>query len=201
MTWQNIVIYAVVAGVGFPAAFRFFPPAIRNITALAMVVAWVVAELYTFRTGESLPLSFYFMADLAVIAVIYAKTIKRCGLKTYPSMMEQLRCLVTDLTKWDRGIVAIFLLGAWPLYVLNLHPYYKWQGLLWLAVLQFLLAGGEAVAMFVEERRKAAKPPSIIDRHLIVIPFPVQCRDAEAVRKTPGHSGAMLIARRGGGYG
>lgn len=154
-------MYSVVAGVGIPAAFRFFPLAIRNATALALVVAWLVAEVIVYKTGNSLPVGFYFKADLAVIAAIYAKTIIRCGVKSYSPIGFHLRCLVTDLTLCDRWIVAIFLLGAWPLYVLNLDPYYKWQCLLWLAIIQFLLAGAEAIQSFRHDVKVRAKsdPP------------------------------------------
>lgn len=153
MSWQALVIYAVVAGVGIPAAFR-------NTTALALVIAWLFVELVYQITGDSLPLKFSFMADVAVIAVIYAKMIKRCGAKLYSSFVEQMRCLVTDLTYWDRAIVAIFLLGMWPLYVLNFHPYYKWWLLWGLAILQFLLAGAEAIQSFRHSvRSRAASDP------------------------------------------
>lgn len=195
MSWQAIVMYCAVGIIGIPAAFYFWPIRIRNVTALALVVAWLVAEMIVYRTGNSLPLGFYFKADIAVIAVIYAKTIRRCGVKVYSRAGEQLRCLATDLTLWDRGIVAVFLLGMWPLYVLNFDAFDKWQALMWLAVAQFLLAGGEVVASFLAARRKKQKPPPIIDRHLVVIPFPV--RVADAVRKPP-DLGDMLIAKARG---
>lgn len=184
-------MYAVVAGVGIPAAFR-------NSTALAMVIAWLSVELVYQLTGDSLPLRFSFMADIAVIVVIYAKMIRRCGAKLYSSLGEQLRCLVTDLTPWDRWIVAIFLLGAWPAYALSFDPWWKWH-LLWLATIsQFLLAGGEALTCFRAEKRKAVTDTPIIDRHMVVIPFP--CRVADAVR-TPLPKSDLLIVEGSRGYG
>lgn len=190
-------MYLVVGAIGVPAAFR-------NLTALAMVIAWLSVELVYQITGDSLPLKYSFMADIAVIAVIYAKTIKRCGAKLYSSLGEQLRCMVTDLTPWDRCIVVIFLLGAWPAYILTFDPWWQWM-LLWaLAIAQFLLAGGEAVASFLETRREAKKLPPIIDRHLVIIPFPLQRRDADATFEPPVYSdspGATLVAYEGRGYG
>lgn len=151
MSWQAVLMYAVVAGIGFLAAFR-------NATAAALCVAWLVGEIIYIFTGNVLPLSFFFMADVAVVAVIYAKTIKRCGTKLYTSLGEQLRCLVTDLTAYDRWIVAIYLLGAWPLYVLDIHPFYKWHALWALAIIQFLLAGAEAALSFRHDVIERASP-------------------------------------------
>jgi hypothetical protein len=42
-------------------------------------------------------------------------------------------------------VVGIFLLGAWPLYVLNIDAYDKWWLLYYLAIAQFLFAGAEAI--------------------------------------------------------
>jgi hypothetical protein len=167
VSWQAIVMYAVVAGVGIPAAFRVgvggwfgITVAFRNITALVMVVAWLSVELVYQLTGDSLPLKYSFMADIAVIAAIYAKTIRRCGAKFYSSMVEQMRCLITDLTPFDRWIVAIFLLGAWPTYILNINPVHKWYALWALAILQFLFAGAEAISQLHRgTRERAANEP------------------------------------------
>lgn len=189
MGWQAIAMYAVVAGIGVPAAFR-------NVTALAMVIAWLLVELAYQITGDSLPLRFSIMADIAVIASIYAKTIHRVGTKTYPTVKEQLRCLVVDLTRWDRGIVAIFLLGAWPAYALSIDPFWKWYLLWGLCIAQFLLAGGEALASFLKAKREAKNLPPLIDRHLKVIPFPVKRRRAEAVRKPSCMDDLLIVKAR-----
>lgn len=197
MAWQAIVMYAVVAGAGIPAAFR-------NITALVMVIAWLSVELVYQITGDSLPLKFSFMADISVISVIYAKTIRRCGAKIYSSLGEQLRCLITDLTPGDRGIVIIYIFGCWPAYALVFDPWWKWM-LLWaLTIVQFLFAGGEFIASFLEARHKIKKSTSIIDRHLVVIPFPLQRRDADATFEPPVCSDSpsdTLVAYEGRGYG
>jgi hypothetical protein len=146
-------MYAVVALVGFPAA-------LRNITAAALTISWLVGEIWWMATGDNLPLSTYFMTDVAVVSVIYAKTIVRVGAKTYPSLLEQLRCLIVDLTPYDRWVVAIFLLGAWPLYVLSVHPWWKWYGLWAMVIAQFLIAGAEAIQSLRRDvKMRAASDP------------------------------------------
>lgn len=191
MSTPAIIMWAVVLAVGLPST-RWNP------TAGALSIAWLLGEITWMVTGNSFPLTVYFMADVAVIVVIYAKTIHRCGAKFYSSLGEQLRCLVTDLTPWDRLVVAIYVLGAWPLYILALHPYSKWWLLWTLAIAQFVFAGIEALSSF-RETRKETRPTPIIDRHLVVIPFPV--RRAEAVRKAPEHSGTRSLQVAEGGYG
>lgn len=196
-------MWAVVLAVGIPAAIRYRLPwhlSLRNPTAFALTFLWLVAETVALETEDNLPLATSFKVDVTVIMVIYAKTIVRCGAKAYPSLPNLLRCMVTDLTAWDRWIVAIYLLGVWPLYVLDIHPYYKWYALWALTIVQFLLAGGESLARFRDAKREALKPPPIIDRHLRVLPSPIPCRAAEAVR-IPAHAGDLLIANGGRGYG
>lgn len=154
MTWPHIAMYAVVFGIGLPASAR-------NSTAFFLAVSWILGETTWLLTGNSLPLSTYFMADVAVISLIYAKTIRRVGSKTYPTLRRQLYCLMIDLTVWDRWIVAIFLAAAWPLYVFNVDPWTKWWSLWFLVILQFLLAGAEAIQSFRHEfkERAASDPP------------------------------------------
>ncbi len=141
MTWPHILMYAVVFGLGFPSA-------IRNSTAFVLSVSWLVGEVSWLNTGNNLPLSTYFIADVAVISFIYAKTIMRVGAKTYPTIWRQIYCLAADLTVYDRWIVGIFFLGAWPLYVLNVDVWSKWFSLWALCILQFMLAGAEAIQSF-----------------------------------------------------
>lgn len=184
MSWQALVMYAVVAGLGIPAA-------LRNVTALAMVIAWLSVELVYQATGNSLPLQYSFMADIAVVAVIYAKASR---------------------TLWDRWIVGIYVVLVWPAYVLQFDPYTKWM-LLWaLTIAQFVLAGVEALATTIARRKARPKTP-IIDRHLVVVQFPVsrsrsinnlQRRVADAAFEPPVNSDSpsdLLVAYEGKGYG
>jgi len=185
MTLPHLIMWLIVFAVGVPSAWR-------NLTALALVISWLVGELAWLVTGNNLPLSVYFMADVAVIAIIYAKTIRRVGAKTYASSWQQLRCLITDLTVYDRWVAALFLLGAWPLYTLNVNPWTKWWCLWALVIAQFLIASLESLAGFRASRHKE-QAATIIDRHLYanVIPFPR--RAAERV--------LLMTANGGGGSG
>lgn len=152
MSAPHLIMWVVVLAAGVSSAWR-------NATASALVASWAAGEAVWLVTGNNLPLSTYFMADIAVISVIYAKTIRRVGPKTYPTLGRQLYCLIVDLTPYDRWVVAIFLLGAWPMYVLALHPFYKWWGLWALTIIQFLLAGAETAFQLHREYRRAAREP------------------------------------------
>lgn len=141
MTWPAIVMYLTVACIGLPAAFR-------NPTAAALVIAWAIPEALWMVTSDSLPLKLYFMLDIAVVSLIYAKTIRRVGPKSYASLGKQLKGLILDLSPCDRLIVALFMLGAWPLYILVIDPRTQWFMLWGIVILQFLTAGAEAVSAF-----------------------------------------------------
>lgn len=182
-------MYAVVVGIGIPAAFR-------NLTALAMVITWLAVESIYQATGNSLPLRYSFMADVTIIGTIYAKTIRRIGPKTYRSTRQQLECLITELNSWDRCIIAIFLLGVWPLYVLAIDPWWKWMALWALTIIQYLFAGSEAFACFKAEHKKDTPDPATT-RHMVVIPFPA--RVADAVREPLEQSDLLIVKARGHG--
>jgi hypothetical protein len=146
MSWPAIVMWLVVVFVGVPSARV-------NFTAFVLVISWMTGEAVWLVTGNSLPLSFYFMSDVAVIALIYAKAINNAGTKAC-SMAD----FVTCLTAFDRWIVAIFLLGVWPLYVLNIDARSKWFLLWGLVIAQFLLASAEAIQKLRYNSRSRAAP-------------------------------------------
>lgn len=104
-------------------------------------------------TGDSLPLSVYIIADIVVLAVIFTKAIIRAGPKDYPTAGSQLRGLFFDLTVWDRCVAALFLLGAWPVYISTLDPYYQWWALYYITAAQFMFAGMEPLANWWLRRR------------------------------------------------
>lgn len=143
MSWQTVLMYAVVAGIGFPAAFR-------NSTAAALTIAWLAGEIIAIRTGNSLPTSFYFMADIAVIAVIMTKP-EACNFLPYRSAWHQLKCLLIERSVPDR--IVLLLYGfCWIIYAVPPHPYYTWR-LLWaITITQFLAAGVEAFLKFRRAR-------------------------------------------------
>lgn len=150
MSWQALVMWGVVAVIGLPAATR-------NATALALAVAWLVPEILYQYTGNNLPLRIYFMADVAVITCVYAKAIVRSGTRTYPIISTHFRSFIFDLTIWDRWIVAIFLAGAWPLYILAIDPWWKWMILWGLCIAQFCLAGCEPLLARLKSRPMARR--------------------------------------------
>lgn len=131
-------MWAVVLAVGLSSAWR-------NPTAFALVFAWLTAEAVSLATGDSLPLATSFKVDVAVIAVILAKAIVSEGCRSYPSLRAQLKCGWQALTACDRLIIGLYLFGAWPIYVSTLHPYYVWWSLWAITIVQFLLAGTEAL--------------------------------------------------------
>jgi hypothetical protein len=151
MSWPHVLIYVVVIGIGLPSA-------VRNPVAAALVGNWAIGEFSWMVSGDNLPLTIYFMADVAVIAVICAKATWREGCRTYPSFREQIRCFGRALTLWDRWLVASYIFVAWPIYVLTIDPWHKWWVLYWLVVAQFLMAGGEAVQSVLGSRKGRVMP-------------------------------------------
>lgn len=153
MSWPHILIYVVVIGVGLPSAWR-------NPTAGGLVAAWAIGETAWMLSGNSLPLKVYFMADIAVMAVMFWKATRREACRTYHSLREQLKCFGRAMTLWDRWIAASYILAVWPIYVSELHPYYKWWALYWILIAQFILAAGEAIQSLLGDRRvTVSKPP------------------------------------------
>lgn len=154
MIWQQLIMYVVVAGVGFPAAFR-----LRNLTAAALVAAWIASEIVSAKTGDSLPIATYAVTDPLVIAAIFTKATIREGCSTYPSLKAQLNSLWEALTICDRFVVGLFVFAAWPAYLAYLagfSPYYTWTLLWYVAIAQFAFAGLEVLSgwrMGLRQRR------------------------------------------------
>jgi len=157
MTPPEVAMWGLVGCVGLMSR--------HNLTAFALALSWLVGQIYYLSTGDGLATSEYFMADIAVITLIYAKTIRRVGPKSYPTAWLHLKCFFLDLTVWDRLIVAIFLLGSWPVYVVEINKYWP---LYWLTVSQFLLAGAEALVSW--HRARQAQPRERINS-ADIIPF------------------------------
>jgi hypothetical protein len=133
MSTPHLIMWAVVAFVGFPAA-------VRNSTALGLVCAWLAGEITWLISGNNLPLPVYVIADCMVVGLMYGKALRAAE----PWRTKVFR-LYHDLTPWDRAIAGIYIFAVWPIYASDLHPYYVWWSLWWLTIAQFLLAGGDAL--------------------------------------------------------
>jgi hypothetical protein len=143
MTLPHIIMWAVALVVGVPSAWK-------NPTAGALVLCWVFSEGLFWLTGNNLAVAYYAYPDICAITIIIAKGIVRAGDRDWP-----------DLTVWDKCIIGLFLLGAWPIYVSTLHPYYQWWALFYISIAQFLLAGGESAQAFLRSlRARSAFPPA-----------------------------------------
>lgn len=161
MGWQHQLIFFIAFGIGLPAAFRSpfsGKPFLRNPTPLALLASWVAAEIWWIATGNSIAVSVYFMTDIAVIAVILAKSIIRAGRASSP-----------DITLWDKAILGLFVFAAWPAYIAA-NPLIQFWVPWATVVLQFLLAGTEsflgwrkAVALRKAETRSADIIPFILN--------------------------------------
>ena len=87
--------------------------------------------------------------------------------------------------------MVIFLLGSWPAYVLDIHPYYRWYALWALTIAQFLFAGVEALSSWWRDRNRPSElPPNVLQ-------FAAYRRIGAEHRP----SSATLLAKRAGGDG
>ena len=164
MSLPHFIMWAVVLAVAAPASFR-------NPTAGALALCYLFSETLLIADG-GMPLDYYFILDVAVIAVIVAKPERYpCA---YRNGWHQLACFLLERSWADRFILLSYPF-VWWCYAAALQPATKWW-LLWAAAIaQFLAAGAEA--LFDHNRRRGA--------------------DA-AFQPDPG---AMLVAYPGGGYG
>lgn len=153
MELPHIIMWAVVLAVGVPSAWR-------NPTAGALVLCWVVSEGIYALTGNGLAVAYYFYPDIFVICVIMAKH----GPYSCPpdgNTERHLRSVLVNRTIQDYVILLIFPV-MWVLYVVDLHPFYKWWSLWLLAIIQFFLAGWEAIVIqrhAAEHASRKPKPP------------------------------------------
>lgn len=156
MSLPALIMWAVVAGIGFPAA-------LRNRTALALCVSWLFATFAWRMTGENLPILLYFILDYLVLLVIFTKPETR-DLSPYRTFGDQLRALWLERSRSDGVIAGIFPL-MWIFYVVDIGDFYRWWVLWGLVQLQFFAAGWEAFVLW-SARWKVhdVKPPGAFMR-------------------------------------
>lgn len=130
MTIPQLIIWAVVFGIGVPSAWR-------NPTAAALVIAWLAGEAIYRITGDNLAVQFYLFPDIFVIAMIMAKLERSAA---------------------DRVILAIYPV-CWVFYVAAVEPVTKWYLLWGLTIAQFLAAGWESFSLYRRSHRAASDKP------------------------------------------
>lgn len=141
---ESIIMYAVVAGVGLPAA-------IYNRTAFALVATWLLGFVAYKLTGDNLPLLLYFALDYVVLLAIFTKPETR-DLSPYRTFADQVRALWQERCPSDVIIAAIFFL-MWTIYIVDIGDFYRWWALWGLVQLQFFAAGWGAYRFWKAARR------------------------------------------------
>lgn len=184
MSNPALLMWAIVMGIGVPSA-------LRNPTAAALVLAKIAGWGWYQITGDNLPVQFYALPDIFCLAVIMAKQ-EWCNQQPYRGTIHQLQCFLLERSPADRAVMLTFL-AMWAVYVAPIHDYYRWWLLYGGVILQFLFASAESLEIFWRQRAMLRSVSPIIDRHLVVIPFPTKHRAAERA--------LLTHATGGGGYG
>lgn len=155
MTWPQIVMWLVVAGIGVPAAAY-------NRTALALVLSWALAEVVWRVTEDPLPIFLYILCDYAVLLVIFIKP-ERVDCFPYRTLRDQIKALWIERHIGDRYVLMIFPL-MWITYVAPVSDYYRWWTLWGLVIAQFVAAGWEAFITWRSKSKgtKAETPPGTL---------------------------------------
>ena len=146
MTTPEIIFAAVVFLVGIPSAFR-------NLTAAALVVAYVAVQGVYEWTGQALLIRELVCIDLGVIAAVYCKQ-PAYDCFPYRSFSHQLACLWLERSWADRIILSLFP-AAWYFYGVA-DPSLQWWGLYAVSLAQFAAAGWEALNSFLSSREANA---------------------------------------------
>lgn len=150
MSTPELVMFALVLLAVFPAAWR-------NLTAFALAAAYLFVQ-GMWAAGVRLDTGLLFGTDMTVIAVIYGKAALRCPDIQIRSTWEQLKCFHANLSGQDRLIVALFLFGAWPAYVLNVPDLTRWWALYLVATVQYLAAAAESFSEWRQAKALQSDP-------------------------------------------
>lgn len=130
MTIPQLIMWAVIFGIGVPSAWR-------NPTAAALVISWLTGEVIYAITGDGLAVEFYLFPDIFVIAMVMAKDVRSVA---------------------DRIVLSIYPI-CWVLYVADVHPFYKWYLLWGLTISQFLAVGWESFSIYRRSLHAASDTP------------------------------------------
>lgn len=132
MTTPEIIIWAVALAVGSLFAKS------GNLTAGALCLAWLSAQVVYLITGNSLPVEFYLYPDTFVLITILLVKPER------------------SIADW---IVAAIFPIQWIFYVAGIHDFYRWWILYFLALAQFLAAGLDSFITYRREYRAVSDTP------------------------------------------
>lgn len=125
-----------------------------NGTCWALALSYFVVQAWwLLNSGAPLYPGDLFMVDLVTVLLVYCKTIARDKECEFETGWDHLKCFLMAPTPRDRIVLAIFPL-MWAAYVLRIDETTRWWALYWLSMLQFLIAGSEAI----DTRRKAKAP-------------------------------------------
>lgn len=151
--------------IGLPASIRAtlrpLRIAVRNPTALAMVVGWVFGWSIYQATGIGMPIQTMVLCDWAVITVIYSKS-DWSDCAPYSGWRHQLCAVWLERSPWDRAIIALFPF-VWFFYTPIVDIYYRYWALYGLGLAQLMLAGREALNPWLE--RMAITLPAATPGH------------------------------------
>lgn len=143
-------MFAVVLFVGFPAAWF-------NLTAAALAGSYLIMQ-GAWAMGMVLDWEAYFMVDVAVVALICGKTLACCPQEDFRNAWHQLKCCWTYHTVCDRLILATFVFGVWPAYVLKMPELTRWWLLYGLALVQLLIAAAESLSLWRRAKPRVTEP-------------------------------------------
>lgn len=146
--WQYLMLAVVVVSA---AMWRW------NATSAALAFSYFAVQGWYLIDGP-MDVGQLFMIDVFTIALIYCKAIANCERDEFCDGWDQLRCFLTSPTRMDRAILAIFPLGIWTAYVANIDEFARWYWLYAASLLQFLLAGCEALHEWRRAKASEAEP-------------------------------------------
>lgn len=130
-----------------------------NATQLALAFNYFASQGWWLIAGD-VDIGVMFMIDVTSVAFIFCKATARCQHDVFLNGRHQLRCMVESLTTFDRVVLGLFALAAWPSYVFILSAFWLFWICWWVMMLQFLAAGSEA---FLDWRKARATAPESCD--------------------------------------
>ncbi len=166
MTFHEVLLLAV--------AVLSIPAALRNFTALALIVSYTVYQGGWLLTHSAFDPLLCIVIDATVIGAMLCKDPAHDCLP-YRDWRHQFRSVWLERSFWDRIVIAAFPL-MWLSYF-ALPGYLQWHSLYWLTMAQFVAANGEALHFYLRNR------------------------SAKSGETRPDFTGMRFIALGGGGYG